>query len=136
MLYQITSKTKTNIVLQALGPLEQKISITTVLQEHPIRQMTILPIFEEINDQRKLPFLLFNFNHFSIFRLIHWHEHSDPTSGSNHTPTVEIPLLIEPNRSSEIYEIEEETKSLIKIPVSVKEGPFLCDHIQFEPDFS
>jgi len=38
-------------------------------------------------------------------------------------------LHVEPNRSSEVYEIREESKSLIKVPVSVKEGAFLCEEI-------
>jgi len=119
--------------------LEIPISITTVLQEPPIRQITILPIFEKINDQRKFPFLLFDFNQFfdgliGMNILTELPATIDSSQLTFTTPTVKMPLRISPNRSSEIFEIEEESKALIKISVSVKEGPFLCDNIQLEQD--
>jgi len=102
--------------------------------------MVVFTIFEEINDVREFPFLIFDFNQFfdgliGMNILSQLPARIDIAQRTFTTPAFEIPLYIVPNRSSEIYEIEEESKALITVHVSIKEGPFLCDHIQMEQDF-
>lgn len=107
--------------------LEKPISINTVLQEHPISQMAILPIFEQ---EREFPFLMFDF-----------HQFFDGLIGLN--ILTQLPAIIDiaqltftlPNTILPLREIKKESKSLIKVPVSVKEGPFLCEHIRLGDDF-
>lgn len=67
--------------------LEKSISMTTILQEHPISQITVLPIFEQINDQIEFPFMIFNFHKF-----FDRHKHSKKTATQNRYRTIHVYL--------------------------------------------
>lgn len=123
------------VPLQQREPLSTNTVIKTVLREIQVTEKVEYPAFSE-----------FNLKDTFIFLLLKFHEYFDGLIGLDilstlkanidfkmlilQTPEATIPIHIERNRATDIFNIEASSGMLVRLPVECEQGPFLLDSIE------
>jgi len=125
----------------AIQKLENNVRITTVLEGYSLTRTANLPIPVEFKEQGEIHSLLFKFHPY-FDGLLGIDFLTDRKAKINieelnlETPFTSINIITEINRSTDELFIQPQSKAIIKLPVDLSEGDFLCNSLEIDSNLS
>lgn len=119
--------------------LNTPIPIKTVLKVHFIEKKTEVKLFNNSNEERKFDMFIFHFHDF--FQGLIGMDILQQINAVVDIPKLQLQSIVgnlklyqEQNVATGVHVIDEESKTLVRLPVTVTDGTFLCDNIDVNKD--
>lgn len=115
--------------------LKTDFKIKTVLSEHTLKEKAEFIGFKEFKTNIKFTFLLFKFHDYfdgllGIDLLSQLKANIDLKNLVLRTEFAQKPIILKQNRTTQVYLLEPQAKTVVALPVNIKEGEFNCKEVE------